>query len=168
MVGTDFEFWTKPGLKWDGMFRGRHEYTLDEKGRVSVPTRFREAIEKDSSEPTTLIITNFDKCLVAYTMEEWTKLEEKIMSLPQFDPRTISFQRFFISSANECSIDKAGRILIPQTLRQYAAIDREIIMLGAINKFEIWSKARWIEEESSISGNLGEFAAAASAHGIRL
>jgi MraZ protein len=150
------------------MFRGRHEYTLDDKGRLAVPTRFRDSIERDSDDNQTVVLTNFDRCLVAYPMKEWAALEDKIMSLPQFDPRTISFQRFFVSSANECILDKAGRILIPPTLRQYAGIEREAVILGSINKFEIWSKARWALEQESISANLADFAASAAQHGIRL
>ena len=126
------------------MFRGRYEHTIDPKGRVSIPVKFREFLGKKYDER--LVITNFDGCLVAYPYEEWIQLEEKASSLSMVKKETRSFMRFFYSSAIECTLDKQGRILIPQTLREYAALDKEIVLVGQLKKIEIWSKKRWSEQ----------------------
>ena len=126
------------------MFRGRHEHTIDPKGRVSIPAKFREVLGKKYDER--LVITNFDGCLVAYPHEEWILLEEKASSLSMVKKETRAFMRFFYSSAIECTLDKQGRILIPQTLRDYADLDKEVVLVGQLRKIEIWSKKRWSEE----------------------
>ncbi|MFB0506990.1 MAG: division/cell wall cluster transcriptional repressor MraZ [Thermodesulfobacteriota bacterium] len=126
------------------MFRGRHEHTIDPKGRVSIPAKFREVLGKKYDER--LVITNFDGCLVAYPHEEWILLEEKASSLSMVKKETRAFMRFFYSSAIECTLDKQGRILIPQTLREYADLDKEVVLVGQLRKIEIWSKKRWSEE----------------------
>jgi MraZ protein len=126
------------------MFRGRFEYTIDPKGRVSIPVKFRELLsEKDDDR---LILTNFDRCLVAYPWEEWRVLEDKVGSLSMVKKEAKAFQRFFLSGAMECPIDKLGRILIPPTLRAYAQLEKNVVFAGLVKKFEIWSRERWAEE----------------------
>jgi len=125
------------------MFRGRFEHTIDSKGRISIPARFREILAEKYDER--VMITNFDRCLVAYPYEEWKNLEEKISSLSMVKKEARSFQRFFISAAVECPIDKLGRILIPPTLRSYAQLERDVVFSGMLKKFEIWSKERFLE-----------------------
>jgi MraZ protein len=126
------------------MFRGRFEHTIDSKGRVSIPAKFRELLAEKYDER--LILTNFDRCLVAYPFEEWRGVEEKVGSLSMVKKEVRAFQRFFISGAAECPIDKLGRILIPPTLRDYAQLARNVVFNGMLKKFEIWSKDRWLEE----------------------
>lgn len=126
------------------MFRGRFEHTIDAKGRVSIPAKFRELLAEKYDER--LIITNFDRCLVAYPFEEWRGLEERISSLSLVKKEVKAFQRFFISGAVECPIDKLGRVLIPPSLRDYAQLEKSVIFAGMLKRFEIWSKERWIEE----------------------
>lgn len=123
------------------MFRGRFQHNLDAKARLSVPSKFRDVLTTNFDER--LVVTNFDNCLWAYPAAEWQKVEEKVAALPQFKDEVKALQRVFISAATECPIDKAGRILIPPTLRDYAAIEREVILVGMINRIEIWSKERW-------------------------
>ena len=126
------------------MFRGRFEHTIDSKGRVSIPAKFRELLAEKYDDR--LILTNFDRCLVAYPYEEWRVLEERVGSLSMVKKEVKAFQRFFISGATECPIDKLGRILIPPTLRDYAQLGRNVVFAGMLRKFEIWSKERWQEE----------------------
>ncbi len=126
------------------MFRGRFEHTVDSKGRVSIPARFRELLAEKYDDR--LILTNFDRCLVAYPYEEWRVLEERVSSLSMVKKEVKAFQRFFISGATECPIDKLGRVLIPPTLRDYAQLGRNVVFAGMLRKFEIWSKERWLEE----------------------
>ncbi len=123
------------------MFRGRFEYSADVKGRLSVPAKFREVLSAQYDER--LVITNFDGCLWAYPMAEWAKIEEKVAALPQMKEEVKAFQRFFISAATECPIDKAGRILLPPTLRDYAGIQRDVVLVGMVKRIEIWARERW-------------------------
>ena len=126
------------------MFRGRFEHTVDSKGRVSIPAKFRELLAEKYDDR--LILTNFDRYLVAYPYEEWRVLEERVSSLSMVKKEVKAFQRFFISGATECPIDKLGRVLIPPTLRDYAQLGRNAVFAGMLRKFEIWSKERWLEE----------------------
>ena len=123
------------------MFRGRFEHTLDPKGRVSLPSKFREVLTTNYDER--LIVTNFDGCLWAYPATEWAAIENKVAALPQFKPEVKALQRVFISAATECPVDKQGRMLLPQTLRDYAGIGKDVVFVGMINRVEIWSSDRW-------------------------
>lgn len=124
------------------MFRGRFEHAIDSKGRLSVPSKFREILSANYDER--LIITNFDGCLWAYPAPEWQKIEDKVSSLPQFRDVVISLQRVFISAAVEAPIDASGRILLPPVLREYANIVKDVVLVGMTNRIEIWSKEKWV------------------------
>lgn len=123
------------------MFRGRFEHTIDTKGRLSIPSRFREVLATRFDER--LIITNFDNCLWCYPVSEWQAVEAKVASLPQFKDEVKALQRVFISAAVEVPVDKAGRVLVPPTLRDYAGIEKNVILVGMTSRIEIWSKERW-------------------------
>ncbi len=129
------------------MFRGRYEHTMTDKGRISVPARFREVLGEKYGEES-LIITNFDRCLIVYPLKEWNEIERRAAELPQFKQEVISFLRHLIGNADDCPIDGQGRILIPQSLRNHAQIKRDVVMIGMLTKFEIWAKELWDEEES--------------------
>lgn len=146
------------------MFRGRFEHTIDTKGRVSIPAKFRELLAEKYDER--LIITNFDRCLVAYPFEEWRGLEERISSLSLVKKEVKAFQRFFISGAVECPIDKLGRVLIPPSLRDYAQLEKSVIFAGMLKRFEIWSKERWIEEIKRSEEDFESMAAALADLGL--
>ena len=140
-------FWGKvgqSGVKWVKMFRGRFEIAIDSKGRINVPSRFREVLGERDDER--LIVTNFDDCLVAYPYNEWLELEKKASQLSMVRREVKAFLRFFVSGATECSLDKQGRVLLPPVLREYAGLEKEIVVIGQLNKIEIWSKERWEEE----------------------
>lgn len=123
------------------MFRGRYEHTIDAKGRLSIPSKFREILATNYDER--LIITNFDNCLWAYPIREWKVVEDKAAALPQFKTEVRSFQRFFISAAAECPLDPNGRIIVPPTLRRYAALMQDVVMVGMTKRIEIWARERW-------------------------
>ena len=125
------------------MFRGRFEHTIDSKGRVSIPAKFREILAEKYDER--VMITNFDRCLVAYPCDEWKNMEEKMSSLSMVKKEARAFQRFFVSAAVECPIDKLGRILIPPPLRSYAQLEKDVVFSGMLKKFEIWSRERFLE-----------------------
>ncbi len=123
------------------MFRGRYNHQIDQKGRLSVPSRFREILSSNFDER--LIVTNFDQCLWAYPVPEWQELERKVGELPQFMEEVKALQRVFISAAIEAPVDRQGRILIPPTLREYAGMSRDVVIVGMTKRFEIWSRERW-------------------------
>jgi MraZ protein len=124
-------------------FEGRSKHTLDEKGRLAIPARFREILKKrgDSS----LVVTNLSSCLVAFARDDWQKIKEKAVSLPLFDSAANTYIRYFISGAIECPL-KQGRILISPDLRELAGLKREVVLVGHLTRFEIWDKVRWDEE----------------------
>jgi len=127
------------------MFRGRFEHSIDGKGRVSIPAKFREILKRDYASDQ-LIITIFDSCLVAYPLAEWQIFEEKMKEFSQLKKEAKSFLRYFYSGAMECAIDDHGRILIPSQFREHADLNKEIVFVGVMNRFEIWNKAGWEEE----------------------
>ena len=125
------------------MFRGRYEHTIDQKGRTSIPSRFRELLSSKYSDDR-LIVTSFvDPCLIAYPVAEWQAFEEKVRALPRFDPKVMQLKRVLISGATECPIDRNGRILIPPVLREFADLKREIVWAGMVDYIEIWAKDGW-------------------------
>jgi MraZ protein len=125
------------------MFRGRTKQTIDVKGRIILPVKFRDILVNRYDN--TMVLTNFDNCLIAYPTEEWIEVENKIRKLPSGDKQVRAFKRFFISGATECGVDKQGRILVPPTLKSYANLERDIIIAGQINHFEIWNDERFNE-----------------------
>ena len=134
------------------MFRGRSTHFIDPKGRVSIPTRFRDLL-KTNGDPR-LIVTNWEQCLAAFPLREWEEVETKMGQLSLVDRDIRSFKRFFFSGACECSLDSQGRILIPPTLRDYANLKKEVILAGQLKYFEIWEKTRFEEELAKSINNL--------------
>lgn len=129
------------------MFRGRYDHTVTNTGRVSIPSKFREVCREKYGEET-FVITNFDKCLVAYPLKEWNEIETKISKLPQFRQDVSASMRYLMGGAIDCPIDSQGRVLINQSLRAHANIQKEVVMIGMLKKIEIWSKETWDKEES--------------------
>ncbi|MBW2568792.1 MAG: division/cell wall cluster transcriptional repressor MraZ [Deltaproteobacteria bacterium] len=126
------------------MFRGSSFHTIDPKGRVIIPARFRDVIKVGNSNG--IIVTRLDHALFAYTFDEWNKIEARVMSLTDTNEHMRRFRRIFIGGASDCTCDKQGRILIPPVLRQYAEIKKDIVLVGQINHFEIWAKERYEQE----------------------
>jgi len=129
---------------------------MDEKGRVSLPARFREALGSEG-DFRLVVTTNVDpggSCLVAYPLKEWQAFQERISGLPQFDEAVIQLRRLHVAGACECTPDRQGRILIPATLREYAGLRAEVLFAGLGASLEIWDKARWEEERRRAKQNL--------------
>jgi len=133
------------------MFRGRYQHSMDAKGRVSIPQRYRELLRAKADER--LVVTNLANCLVVYPFEVWRNVEEKVAQLPSMKGDLRSFQRFFISAATECTPDRQGRILIPPTLRDHAQLEKDVVFVGLVNSFEIWSQAKWDETLKESAAN---------------
>ena len=146
------------------MFRGRSVHTLDAKGRIRIPTRFREVLTTRYEDR--FIITNLDRCLIAYPLSEWEVIEQKLGELSLVRQDVKAFQRFFISGATECNFDKQGRILIPQTLREHASLERDVVLAGMLKSFEVWSKPLWDEEISRARDDFAEITTTLAELGI--
>jgi MraZ protein len=125
------------------MFRGRSKHILDEKGRLAIPTRFREVLQTKSTN--VLVLTNHDNCLWAFAQDEWKIIEEKAARMPQLDHAVTTYLRYFISGAQECVV-KQGRITIPPNLREISGLKKEVVLVGGLKLFEIWDRERWEEE----------------------
>jgi len=126
------------------MFRGSSFHTIDAKGRIIIPARFRDVIKAQESNG--VMVSRMDGALVAYTYDEWHNIETRILSLAEKSENMRRFRRVFIGGAFECACDKQDRILIPQNLRQYAELDKEIVLVGVLDHFEIWSRKSWDTE----------------------
>ena len=126
------------------MFRGRYEHTIDQKGRTSLPARYRDVLTS-IGERRIVLTSALDPCLVAYTMPEWLTFEEKIAKLSQFDRAVQKLRRIYVSGAVECDVDDSGRILIPPTLREHARLAKDVIWAGSGKYAELWDKASWRE-----------------------
>lgn len=120
------------------MFIGEFTHALDAKGRVSIPSKFRESLGE-----LFYITKGLDNCLFVFPEEEWKLFEEKLKALPMTNKNARAFVRLFFSGASECELDKQGRILIPQTLREHASIEREAVIIGTGTRIEIWSQEGW-------------------------
>jgi MraZ protein len=131
------------------MFLGEFEHSIDDKGRLTIPAKFRDELESG------IVITRgLDGCLWAYPRSEWETLTEKMLrELPSNTPAGRNFARFFFSSAVDSIPDRQGRVLIPQNLRTYADIQNETVVIGVMNRVEIWSPARWVETFTKIEEN---------------
>lgn len=123
------------------LFRGTFLHTIDSKGRVSVPNRFREALRENEENILVLTKGTHESCLAAYPLSRWQKIEEDMDKIPAGRSKD-NFIRHYISPAQDCAMDKMGRILIPVNLRLRAGLEREIMLVGALSKFEIWDKDR--------------------------
>lgn len=121
------------------MFRSSSFHTIDPKGRIIIPARFRDHIRAGGGEG--VMVSNMDGALYGYTFNEWFAIEKKILSAKSQNMR--QFKRFFLGNACECSCDKQGRILLPPSLREYAELEKEIVLVGVLDHFEIWSRDRW-------------------------
>ena len=128
------------------MLMGEFEHTLDTNGRISMPAK----LIKDMGE-TFILTKGLDGCLFAFSSEEWLNFESKLKSLPLSDKNARNFVRFFLAGATECEIDKQGRFLIPQNLRQAGSLEKEAVIIGVGTRLEIWDKSTWQakDEENS-------------------
>lgn len=130
------------------MFRGSSSHTLDVKGRLIIPARFRDVIRAGGGDA--VMITRMDGSLFAYTLSEWSKIEERILSLAEKSDSMRRFRRVFVGGAHECPVDKQGRVLIPPALRAYAGLEKEVVLVGVLEHFEIWSQQNWDKENEAM------------------
>ncbi|HET6872534.1 MAG TPA: division/cell wall cluster transcriptional repressor MraZ [Sporolactobacillaceae bacterium] len=130
------------------MFMGEYQHSIDDKGRIIIPSKFRDDLG------TTFVLTRgLDQCVFGYPMEEWKQLEQKLKALPFTKKDARAFTRFFFSGAAESQLDKQGRVNISQSLRDHAKLDKDCVVIGVSNRIEIWDKSVWegYYEESETS-----------------
>ncbi len=125
------------------MFRGIHGINIDTKGRMAVPAKYRQRLQDEADSNVVVTIDTEQKCLLLYPFKVWEEIEKKIAALPSFQPATRRIQRLLIGHATELSLDSHGRILLPPLLRDYASVDKHVMLLGQGNKFEIWDEKSW-------------------------
>jgi MraZ protein len=152
------------GGKNKSHFRGQSLHYLDEKGRLRIPTRYREVLQNKYTD--ILVLTMANDCLVAYPQEVWEKIEEKALELSQVQPQQRAFMRYVISSAVECDFDKQGRVLIPPILRDMAELEKEVFLAGMLTSFEIWAKPKWDAQLKWSKENFQQMAEEIATYGL--
>ncbi|MFO7245221.1 MAG: division/cell wall cluster transcriptional repressor MraZ [Thermaerobacter sp.] len=130
------------------MLIGEYQHTIDAKGRLIMPARFREELGE-----TFIVTRGLDRCLFVYPMDEWRTLENKLKSLPMTQANARAFVRFLFSGATECTLDRQGRILLPSHLREHAGITKDVMIIGVSTRVEIWAREQWqaYVEEAEVS-----------------
>ena len=125
------------------MFMGEYNHTIDTKGRLIIPSKFREELGEEF-----VVTKGLDGCLFVFPNPAWQEFEEKLRTLPLTNKSARQFSRFFVAGATPCELDKQGRILLPATLREFAGLEKDVVLVGVLSKIEIWDKERY-EDASS-------------------
>ena len=149
------------------MFRGFSYHTIDPKGRIIIPARFRDVLQENGGD--VVVVTRMDQCVYGYTLNKWYEIEQKVLQMANKSEKMRAFRRVFIGGAYELTFDKQARILIPPPLREYANIEKDIVLIGVTDHFEISSKENWerqnLQFEESLK-NDEEFKADISSLGL--
>lgn len=135
------------------MFMGEFQHSIDDKGRITIPAKFRDSLG------TSFVVTRgLDHCLFVYPLEEWGVLENKLKALPLMKSDARAFTRFFFSGATECEWDKQGRVNLPANLREYAKLEKDCVVLGVSNRVEIWNRDIWQQYFAESEDSFNEIA----------
>jgi MraZ protein len=126
------------------MFRGATKVTLDDKGRMVMPTRYRERL-REQAQGRVVVTVDRDQCLLIYPLPEWEQIERKLMALPTLHGQSRRLQRLMVGHATDLDLDGHGRLLLPPELREFAGLDRHAMLVGQGGRFELWDEARWTE-----------------------
>lgn len=135
------------------MFRGEYDHTVDTKGRLIIPSKFREQLGDEC-----IVTRGLDGCLFVFPLNEWEAYEDKLRKLPTTNKNARSFVRFLTAGATSCEFDKQGRILLPATLRRFAGIEKDVVLAGLLNRIEIWSEQKWNENNNFEEIDMDEIA----------
>ena len=125
------------------MFRGEYSLSLDAKGRLAIPSRYRERLVEDCGGKLVVTISLLERCLVVYPFPRWQRIEDELKDLPALDQQAQAITHLLIGHAVDCDMDSNGRVLLSQALRSFAGLDKRIMMVGQVDKFEIWDDALW-------------------------
>lgn len=136
------------------MFRGLNQVSLDAKGRLAIPVRYREPLMETAGGELVATVDR-DRCLLLYPRPRWEEIERQLAALPSLQPGARSIQRMLLGYASDMQMDSHGRILLAPALRDYAELDHKVVMIGQGNKFELWSETRWSEVEQQWTAGIG-------------
>jgi MraZ protein len=142
------------------MFRGQFTHSVDAKGRVSLPARFRDVLLADGDARFVLTPAVFDPCLHLYPMKAWEEFERKVSELPSLDGTAIRFRRLYVSAAVECELDGSGRVLVPEHLRHKMQLEKDALWAGMGRTLELWAKSSWDAALTMTSEEAASFRAA--------
>ena len=135
------------------MFMGEYNHSIDPKGRLIIPSKFREILGDEF-----VVTKGLDGCLFVFPNDEWQAFEEKLRALPMANKNARKFSRFFMAGATTCELDKQGRILLPSTLREFADLEKDVVLAGLLNRIEIWSEQKWNENNNYEEIDMDEIA----------
>ncbi len=131
------------------MLRGLNALTLDGKGRMAIPTRYREQLRENGDRQLVITVDPVDRCLLLYPYPEWEIIERKLVRLPALNKQTRKLQRLLLGHATETEMDNNGRILLPPLLREYGQLEKRVMLVGQGNKFELWDERIWSESRET-------------------
>ena len=143
------------------MFIGEYSHNIDEKGRMAVPIKFRADLNKGA-----VVTRGLDNCLFLYSTDEWQKLADKLAKLPISQSNTRAFSRLMLAGAMDVSLDKQGRVILPEYLRKYAGVDKKVIIAGLYSRLEIWDEENWIKYKEGTEKTSGDIAEALGEMGV--
>ncbi|MDD3137354.1 MAG: division/cell wall cluster transcriptional repressor MraZ [Lachnospiraceae bacterium] len=133
------------------MLRGQFNHSIDPKGRLIIPAKFRESLGEEF-----VITKGLDDCLFVYPTDEWKEFETKLVALSLSNPKARSVVRFFSGSAVDGGLDKQGRVLLSPVLREFAGLEKDVVLVGTLNRVEIWDKAKWEERNTEVEDNIDD------------
>lgn len=150
------------------MFRGMHTLNLDIKGRMAIPSKFRETL-RAQCDGNLIVTVDRDHCLLLYPLPEWEMIEAKLAGLPNLDMQTRRLQRLMIGHATECDMDGNHRILLSPSLREFATLEKKVVLIGQGNKLELWNEQSWLKSRSEwLEENKGEVPLSAELEALSL
>ena len=135
------------------MFMSEYNHTIDAKGRLIIPSKFREVLGEEF-----VVSKGMDGCLFVYANDDWTEFEQKLTALPLINKDARKFARFFLAGAAQVELDKQGRILLPATLREFAELEKDVVLVGVGSRIEIWNKAKYEDMMAQVTERLAHFA----------
>lgn len=136
------------------MFRGEYSLSLDAKGRLAIPSRYRERLVEDCGGKLIVTISLLERCLVVYPYPRWQRIEDELKDLPALDQQAQAINHLLIGHAVDCDMDSNGRVLLSQALRKFAGLDKRIMMVGQVDKFEIWDDGGWNRRRDELLGGV--------------
>ena len=136
------------------MFRGEYSLSLDAKGRLAVPSRYRERLVEECGGKLIVTISLLERCLVVYPYPRWQRIEDELKDLPALDQQAQAINHLLIGHAVDCDMDSNGRLLLSQVLRKFAGLDKHVMMVGQVDKFEVWDEASWNRRRDELLGDV--------------
>lgn len=138
------------------MFRGEFSLSMDPKGRIAVPSRYRERLLESCNGKLIVTISLLERCLSVYPFPDWQTIEGELRRLPALDEKAQAIRHLLIGHASECDLDSHGRVLIPQTLQAFAGLEKRVMVVGQVSKFEVWDESAWTKRREELLERVGD------------